>query len=214
MKRMARFRWIIPPKEEITLRLAFMSDEVGLFDQTLNFEVVGIRKHYQLFCRGKCQLPVISREPRFGINCNKHAGPVTWADLMYRVVFSHRKKTIRKNEIVQKSYILDEEKYVFGPLHCGKPREHYREGRFPENMETFNISNCGKMQARITFYFQKDQNFTTFMLEPPSMTLEPGASQVRNTHSDILRHSSYNYSSHWYHYLEFIKHALNPIWIM
>ena len=63
-KRLSHFRWIIPPKQNVTLKLAFSSDEVGLFDQTLNFELVGTCKHYQLFCRGKCEVPTISKDPR------------------------------------------------------------------------------------------------------------------------------------------------------
>ena len=96
------------------------------------------------------------------------------------MVFPRRKKTAKKDELVQKTYILDVHKYLFGPLHCGKPRDGYREGRYPENMETLNISNCSSMQANVTFCFKRDLNFSTYVLEPPSMTLEPGESQVRN----------------------------------
>lgn len=97
----------------------------------------------------------------------------------HRVVFSHRKRTTNRDEILQKCYVIDQAKYFFGPLLCGKPRESYREGRFPENTDIFNISNCGNMQANVEFSLQNDENSTTFILEPSSMTLEPGASQVR-----------------------------------
>lgn len=46
------------------VRLRFQSEELGQFDQTLNFEIVGTRRRYQLFCRGVCAFPSISREPR------------------------------------------------------------------------------------------------------------------------------------------------------
>jgi hypothetical protein len=62
--RLTIFRWIIPANGEVTLRLRFQSEELGQFDQTLNFEIVGTRRRYQLYCRGICAFPTISREPR------------------------------------------------------------------------------------------------------------------------------------------------------
>ena len=62
--RLGTFRWIIPANGEVTLRLKFVSDELGQFDQTLNFEIMGTRRRYQLYCRGTCAFPNISREPR------------------------------------------------------------------------------------------------------------------------------------------------------
>ena len=81
-------------------------------------------------------------------------------------------------EIVHKRYILDKDEYHFGPLHCGKPRERYREGRYPENMETLIISNPGNMDSQVEFCFKTDSNASTFLLEPPNMTLQPGESKV------------------------------------
>lgn len=43
--------------------------------------------------------------------------------LVYRIVFSSRKKTLKKGEIVHKKFVLSEETFVFGPLLCGKTRE-------------------------------------------------------------------------------------------
>lgn len=63
-QKLQRFRWIIPAGGEITIRLRFSSEETGQYDQTLNFEIVGTRRRYQLFCRGVCAFPTISREPR------------------------------------------------------------------------------------------------------------------------------------------------------
>ena len=95
-----------------------------------------------------------------------------------RVVFPHRKRTVKKGEIIQKRYILGIEEYQFGPLHCSKPRDRYREGRYPENMERITISNPGQMTSDVSFCFQKDVNASTFLYEPPSMTLQTGESQV------------------------------------
>ena len=63
-QKLQRFRWILPPNSEIAIRLRFTSEEIGQFDQTLNFEIVGTRRRYQLHCRGVSTFPTISREPR------------------------------------------------------------------------------------------------------------------------------------------------------
>ena len=65
--RLTIFRWTVAAGGEVTLKLRFTSDDLGQFDQTLNFEIVGTRRRYQLFCRGVCAFPTISKEPRY---CN------------------------------------------------------------------------------------------------------------------------------------------------
>ena len=47
-------------------------------------------------------------------------------------------------------------------------------------METVTISNTSMMEANVLFYFQRDHNATTFLLDPPDMTLQPGESKVCN----------------------------------
>lgn len=64
MFRIVRFRWIVPALGEIRVRLRFISSEVGQFDQTVSFEIVGTKRNYKVFCRGVCTFPSISREPR------------------------------------------------------------------------------------------------------------------------------------------------------
>lgn len=63
--RIINFRWIIPPKEERKIKLLFLSEEEGQFDQVMNFEIMGTKRHYQLFCRGVCQFPTICKDPRY-----------------------------------------------------------------------------------------------------------------------------------------------------
>lgn len=99
-------RWVIPANDTVTLRVRFRSEELGQFDQTLNFEIMGTRRRYQLFCRGVCAFPAISREPR--------------------VVFPHRRKLRKPEEIVHKKYVLSSETFEFGPLLCGKVLLHSR----------------------------------------------------------------------------------------
>ena len=54
-------------------------------------------------------------------------------------------------------------------------------------METIAIQNISMMEANILFYFQGDHNATTFLLEPPDMTLQPGESKVHvHVHIHVL----------------------------
>ena len=101
--KLVKFRWTIPPYDEIKLKMVFKSDDVGHFDFTLNFEIVGTKRRYQLFCRGICDVPRICWEPR--------------------MVFPKTKNVVSGNEILHKCFVEKERKYYFGPLHCGKTRE-------------------------------------------------------------------------------------------
>ena len=77
---------------------------MGQFDQTMEFEITGTRRKYQLFCRGICTFPTIAREPR--------------------LVFSKRRKArLEPDEIVSKKFLMSENYFEFGPLLCGKTRE-------------------------------------------------------------------------------------------
>ncbi|XP_069510876.1 hydrocephalus-inducing protein homolog [Ambystoma mexicanum] len=155
--RLNYFRWVVPPNEEIYMRIHFSSHTVGQFDQTLNFEIVGTRRRYQLYCRGVCAFPVISQDPK--------------------VVFPHRRKDVKPDEIIHKKFVLSTETFDFGPLLCGKTREKYKSGRFPENMEKINILNASPMNAEVFFFFQDDTKAATFILDPPTMTLKPNEKQ-------------------------------------
>uniref|UniRef100_H3AHD1 HYDIN protein n=1 Tax=Latimeria chalumnae TaxID=7897 RepID=H3AHD1_LATCH len=152
-KRLTSFRWLVPPNGEVVLRLHFESPDVGMFDQTLNFEILGTQRRYQLYCRGVCTFPTIVREPR--------------------TVFHHRKKDRKGDEVVHKKYIMSLGVFDFGPLLCGKTREKYKGGKYPENMEHLTICNPSPMDAEVIFCFQHDIKASTFLLDPPSMTLKP-----------------------------------------
>lgn len=54
----------------------------------------------------------------------------------------------------------------------------YKEGRYPENMESLTISNTSMMEAEATFFFHRDSNGQTYLLDPPTMKLDPGQSKV------------------------------------
>ncbi|XP_072278793.1 hydrocephalus-inducing protein-like [Pyxicephalus adspersus] len=157
IQRLGLFRWVVPAGGEVLLRIHFQSSSVGNFDQTLNFELVGTRRRYQLYCRGICSFPTISQEPK--------------------IVFPHRKKEAKSDEIVQKKFILSSRTFDFGPLLCGKSREKYKAGQYPENMEKLTIHNVSPMESEVSFCFQHDIKAATFILDPPTITLKPNEKQ-------------------------------------
>ncbi|EDV21657.1 uncharacterized protein TRIADDRAFT_30117, partial [Trichoplax adhaerens] len=148
-----QYRWVIPASSTITIRIRFVSTELGQFDETLNFEIVGTRRRYQLFCRGICAFPSIAQEPR--------------------VVFHHRKKVIDLGEIIHKKYILSRDCYEFGPLLCSKSRERYKEAKYPENMERLTIQNTSPLDVDVQFCFQHDNQAVTFLIDPSRLYLKP-----------------------------------------
>lgn len=57
-------------------------------------------------------------------------------------------------------------------------RFRYKERRYPENNETLTIQNTSPLEADVTFCFLEDSKGETFLLDPPSMLLKSGESQV------------------------------------
>uniref|UniRef100_F6WJJ0 HYDIN axonemal central pair apparatus protein n=1 Tax=Monodelphis domestica TaxID=13616 RepID=F6WJJ0_MONDO len=156
--RLSNFRWIVPAHGEVTLRVHFSSNETGNFDQTFNFEILGTRRQYQLYCRGVCTYPSICRDPR--------------------VVFPHRKKDWKPDETVFKKYVINQDTFHFGPLLCGKSRDRYKAVQFPDNMEKLTILNNSPLTSEVTFLFQHDVKANTYILDPPFMILKPNEKQV------------------------------------
>ncbi|XP_021488188.2 hydrocephalus-inducing protein homolog [Meriones unguiculatus] len=158
--RLNHFRWIVPPNGEVTLRVHFSSTDVGNYDQTFNFELLGTHRQYQLYCRGVCTYPHICKDPR--------------------VVFPQRKKDKKVNEVIFKKYVMSTEKFYFGPLLCGKSRDKYKSALFLGNMESLTILNDSPMMVEAYFCFQHDVKANTYFLEPSNMTLKPNEKQIVN----------------------------------
>ncbi|XP_045149859.1 hydrocephalus-inducing protein homolog [Echinops telfairi] len=158
--RLNNFRWIVPANGEVTLRVHFSSSDIGNFDQTFNFEILGTRRQYQLYCRGVCTYPYICQDPK--------------------VVFPQRKKDIKANEIIFKKYVMSTNRFYFGPLLCGKSRDKYKSSIFPGNMETLTILNNSPMLVEVYFCFQHDVRANTYFLEPTTMILKPNEKQLLN----------------------------------
>ncbi|XP_067327017.1 hydrocephalus-inducing protein homolog [Anolis sagrei] len=156
--RLNHYRWIVPANGEVTMRLHFASNTTGLFDQVLNFEIVGTRRQYQLYCRGTCTYPIISTDPT--------------------VVFPHRKKTMKPDEMVFKKFVMSTNVFHFGPLLCGKSREKYKVSRYPNHFERITILNISPLEAEVHFFFQYDSRAITYLLDPCSLTLKPNEKQL------------------------------------
>lgn len=54
----------------------------------------------------------------------------------------------------------------------------YREIKYPDNTEKVVIHNNSGLQAEVQFSFQEDNHGTTFLLDPPAMSLQPDQKQV------------------------------------
>nr|XP_004659621.2 hydrocephalus-inducing protein homolog [Jaculus jaculus] len=158
--RLNYFRWIVPANGEVTLRVHFSSTDLGNYDQTFNFEILGTRRQYQLYCRGVCTYPYICQDPK--------------------VVFPQRKKDMKINEVIFKKYVMSMDKFYFGPLLCGKSRDKYKSSLFPGNMEMLTILNDSPMIVEAYFCFQNDVKANTYFLEPINMILQPNEKQILN----------------------------------
>ncbi|NWY10761.1 HYDIN protein, partial [Aphelocoma coerulescens] len=103
--RLKRYRWIVPAKGEVELKVHFCPTKSGKFQQTLRFELVGMKRLYELPCSGTGLYPSISQNPR--------------------LVFPQWRETIEDDEIIVKEYVESTKQFHFGPLLCGKSREWY-----------------------------------------------------------------------------------------
>ncbi|XP_037671842.1 hydrocephalus-inducing protein homolog isoform X7 [Choloepus didactylus] len=158
--RLNHFRWIVPANGEVALRVHFSSNDLGNFDQTFTFEILGTRRQYHLYCRGVCTYPYICQDPK--------------------VVFAQRKMDMKINEVIFKNYVMSMERFYFGPLLCGKSRDKYKSSIFPGNMETLTILNNSPMLVEVFFCFQNDVKANTYFLEPTTMILKPNEKQLLN----------------------------------
>lgn len=62
--------------------------------------------------------------------------------------------------------------------HIGLYLCRYREIKYPENTENVVIHNNSDIQAEVQFSFKEDNHGTTFLLNPPTMILQPEQKQV------------------------------------
>uniref|UniRef100_A0A3Q2PEK1 HYDIN axonemal central pair apparatus protein n=1 Tax=Fundulus heteroclitus TaxID=8078 RepID=A0A3Q2PEK1_FUNHE len=138
-------------QKTVLLKIWFFSESPGIFEQVYNFELAGSHKLYQLTCRGVCTYPTISKG---------------------------YKSVPQETEGLQKTYVIKPGYFEFGPLLCSKTRERYKKNTYPENSERLVIHNNSGVEAEVQFSFQHDTQATTYLLDPPTMTLTPGQKEV------------------------------------
>ncbi|KAI9095517.1 hypothetical protein DFS34DRAFT_651319 [Phlyctochytrium arcticum] len=152
-----RYRWVIGPHERRELMVKFTASEVGKFEQTLSFGLVGARARLATKCVGHCQYSQIPNEPKR--------------------IFSKWRKTKDEKTIVHGEYVSSTGIFEFGPLLYSKPREKYLD-RFPENRAQLTFTNPGKADIRLAFGFRHDVKGDVFFFDPPGLDLPSGQSGV------------------------------------
>jgi len=152
--RLGKYRWVLNPGEDVSIRLRFVSDKLGQIDQVLSFEVMGNRQRHQLFCRGICAFPSIAKSPKrvFTVQNRRSSNESS------NTIYGHYEKGI----------------YHFEPLLVTKPKDR----TYPENMLKFNIINNGSLSADVSFAMRRDAAQSNFLLDIPTMLLPPNGSKV------------------------------------
>ncbi|KAF1774057.1 Abnormal spindle-like microcephaly-associated protein, ASH domain [Phytophthora cactorum] len=148
--------------EAVNVLVQFASSDVGNFDCSLGFEIVGIRREFTLFGRGVCGVPTINSDPRN--------------------VFMHRVKSRPEGGFVQKKFVISRNQFEFGPLIIAnqQAKAPQTEREFiewqkasPNNVEVFRMSNTSKFPIQLEFGMEK-QGDDTFVVFPPALEIKEG----------------------------------------
>ncbi|KAJ3226665.1 hypothetical protein HK099_004409 [Clydaea vesicula] len=150
------YRWIILPHEKKEITIKFNSNEIGKFEQILNFEILGVKGKYSLNCIGLCQYSLINGD--------------------VKKIFPKCRKSKEEKMIVHSEFIMNSSTFEFGPLVHNKPKEKYLE-KFPENHAVFNFTNPYLNEIKLNFGLKHDIKGETFFFEPQVMDLLPGQTQ-------------------------------------
>lgn len=152
----SRYRWIIPPKDSKELAIKFNSNEIGKFEQTLTFEIVGSRNKFSLLCVGQCRYSQMISDTK--------------------KIFPKWRKSKEDRYISHGEYIANPGIFEFGPLLYSKPREKFME-KFPENKAVLLITNPTQQDMRINMSLKNDLKSEVFFFDQSSLDLQPGQSQ-------------------------------------
>ena len=159
-------RWVIPAGQSKELYIKFLSKNVGAFEQTIPFEIVGSYKQLNLHVNAICEFPTINPS--------------------YRNVFIYYKKSRNAQPIEacqSKTYVVNGDVFDFGPLLINKDPEKRQvpEDPFKDvNASLLRITNNGKYQSNITFALKSSLPVeeggsgekSPFILDPDSMVLD------------------------------------------
>ena len=128
-------RWVLKPKESTKLYVKFFSTKTGHYDQALQFEIVGSYKPFTLNAKAVCEFPTINQNPRNLFLSQKKVRPPT-----------------EPESFLQKTFVLQENAFDFGPLLIGKdPEKRGEEAVKAVNGTFFQITNNGKYDLDVAF---------------------------------------------------------------
>ena len=145
-------RWKLPPNSKTTVKLAFESESIGSFSNTLFFGISNCRNDiYQLPVRGICSYGDIDRSPKS-----------VFSDIS-------SKKTLK----TKCSYILDTNEFYFGSLLIVKERTRNAQ---PAYKATFNLFNNSDHPIDVHSELQISGTKTAWALEKPSQKIKVGES--------------------------------------
>ncbi|KAL0040642.1 hypothetical protein WJX79_000331 [Trebouxia sp. C0005] len=122
-------RWVVPARSTQQLIVQFQSEDMGVFKETLVFEVAGCEGRSSITVSGVCDQPRISTDPK--------------------QVFPRRAKTRPDSAKIARHFIMSSGQFEFGPLLAGKDSKGYREGAHPEHCTKLHMTNCGKFDLHV-----------------------------------------------------------------
>jgi len=139
---MAQTRWLIEPKGNRRLLLKFSAKEIGTFNSTMTFEVVGGNKGNEpttLLATGVTAFPAINSDPRN--------------------VFMRRVKMKPASGYASKQYVTSLGIYDFGPLLAGRDPSTRQltaqeDPHVQHHIEKFRITNNSLFKAKVQFSLQ------------------------------------------------------------
>lgn len=155
-------RWALQPGESVTLQISFTSEYVGVYDELMNFEIVGGTQPVSLLCRSLCAMPKLSKD--------------------FRNVYYKKTKQCAA-EVANHQYIISRGCFEFGPLLINKFIG--QQNIDPVHCDNFRITNSGEFDLHVDFAFQNqapalnegDEGYDAdapppiFLCDPASMDL-------------------------------------------
>jgi len=102
-------RWTLQPRESKKLYIKFFSTKIGTYNDTLQFEIIGSYKSFNLPIAGLCEFPQINQNIKN----------------MYMSI--KKSRPAEKDALVLKSFIQTEGIFEFGPLLIKKDPERRSE---------------------------------------------------------------------------------------
>jgi hypothetical protein len=144
-------RWVVPARSTMHIALRFQTEELGRYDEVLTFEVSAGDK-IKLPITAVCDYPRIATDAR---------------SLFYK-----RSKARPAVPLINRQFITSLGVFDFGPVLAANDNAGYLEGRKPDHMARFRISNAGHFPLNATFLLKSS-------LVPPPPPPDPKAKPAK-----------------------------------